>query len=50
MKSKKQIMMIYTRINGVETVKINTNLVPVQPKKAGMKVLFTAQDILAGRV
>jgi len=47
----KKMIIAYVRINGVEKVAIDRKALPKsEPKKAGMKVLFTAQDILAGRV
>lgn len=51
---KKQILMVYTRINGISTLKINHNAMPKAPK-VGMvvlqdaKTMFPAQDIMAGR-
>ena len=33
---KKQVVFVYTRINGVETVKVNTNLMPKPKAKAGL--------------
>lgn len=50
----KQMLLLYTRINGISTLKINHNAMPKAPK-VGMvvlqdaKAMFDAQGIMAGR-